>query len=162
MPGEFYIEGKKEKIDLSQILANQSQILTRQDDLESRANDIKSQTDKLAGQAPVNGSVTQDWQLVESDVVSIGANNTKYKLHSLLLSIHNLVGTAITIRLYMQVNGTERKVYEQTFDAIGDPPGLWIVNGTVGIHEVLRVTVESDNAADNGQAVDYDYLLEAM
>ena len=162
MPGEFYIEGKKERVDLSQILANQSQILTRQDDLESRANDIKSQTDKLAGQTPVNGSATQDWQLAESDVVSIGADGTKYKLHSLLLSIHNLVGTTITIRLYMQVNGAERKVYEQSFDAMVDPPGLWIVNGTVGIHEVLRVTMESDNAADNGKAVDYDCILEAM
>ena len=162
MPGEFYIEGKKEKVDLSQILANQSQILTRQDELESRANDIKSQTDKLAGQSPASGSATQDWQLAESEVVSIGADNTKYKLHSLLLSIHNLVGTTITIRLYMQVNGTERKVYEQTFDTTVDPPGLWIVNGTVGIHEVLRVTLESNNAADNGQAVDYDCMLEAM
>jgi hypothetical protein len=162
MPGEFYIEGKKEKVDLSQILANQSQILTRQDDLESKANDIKSQTDKLAGQSPISSSATQDWQLAESDVVSIGANDTKYKLHSLLLSIHNLAGTTVTIRLYMQVNGVERKVYEQSFDATVDPPGLWIVNGTVGIHEVLRVTLESDNAADNGQAVDYDYMLESM
>lgn len=162
MPGEFYIEGKKEKVDLSQLLANQSQILTRQDDLESRANDIKSQTDKLAGQSPASGSATQDWQLAESDVVSIGTGDTRFKLHSLILSIHNLVGTTVTVRLYMEVNGTERKVYEQSFDATVDPPGLWIVNGTVGIHEVLRVTLESNNATDNGQAVDYDYLLEAM
>lgn len=162
MPGEFYIEGKKEKVDLSQILANQSQILTRQDDLESRINDIKSQTDKLAGQSPSSGSATQDWQLAESDVVSIGTGDTRFKLHSLLLSIHDLVGTTVTVRLYMEVNGTERKVYEQSFDATVDPPGLWIVNGTVGIHEVLRVTLESNNVADNGQAVDYGYLLEAM
>jgi hypothetical protein len=60
------------------------------------------------------------------------------------------------------VNGGERKVYEQSFDATADPPGLWIVNGTVGIHEVVRVTLESNNAADNGQSVHYDYLLEAM
>ncbi len=162
MPGEFYIEGKKEKVDLSQILANQSQILTRQDDLESRANDIKSQTDKLAGQSPSSGSASQDWQLAESDVVSIGANDTKYKLHSLSLSIHNLIGTTITVRLYMQVNGVEWKVYEQSFDATVDPLGLWVVNGTVGIHDVLRVTLQSNNATDNGKAVDYDYMLEAM
>ena len=162
MPGEFYIEGKKEKIDLSQILANQAQMLTGQDELEIRVDGIKSQTDKLAGQTPASGSVTQDWQLAESDVVSIGANNVKHKLHSLLISIHNLAGTVITVRLYTQVNGIERKVYEQTFDATSDPPGLWVVNGTVGIHEVLRVTLESNNAADNGKAVDYDYMLEAM
>ncbi|MDD5501756.1 MAG: hypothetical protein PHH57_08835 [Candidatus Omnitrophica bacterium] len=162
MPGEFYIEGKKEKVDLSQILANQAQMLTRQDELEVKLDGIKGQTDRLAGQAPATGSVTRDWQTAESEVVSIGADNTRFKLHSLLVSIHNLVGTSITIRLYMQVNGVERKVYEQGFDATTDPPGLWIVNGTVGIHEVLKVTLQSNNAADNGQAVDYDYMLEAM
>jgi hypothetical protein len=162
MPGEFYIEGKKEKVDLSQILANQAQMLTRQDELEVKVDGIKGQTDRLAGQAPATGSATRDWQTTESEVVSIGADNTRFKLHSLMVIIHNLVGTTITIRLYMLVNGVERNVYEQAFDATSDPPGLWIVNGTVGIHEVLRVTLQSNNAADNGQAVDYDYMLEAM
>jgi hypothetical protein len=134
MPGVFYIEGKKEK-----------EII-----------------EKLVGLAPVSGSAAGDWQAAESDVVFIGSSGTKYKLHSLLLSIHNLVGTAITVRLYLPVNGIERKVYEQVFDATTDPPGLWIVNGTVGIHEVLRVTLQSNDAADNGTAVDYDYMLEAM
>jgi len=162
MPGEFYIEGKKEKVDLSQILANQAEILTRQDELEAKGDAIGSQTEKLAGQAPVSGSTVADWQTAESDVVSVGTEGVRYKLHSLLLSIHNLVGTVITVRLYMQVNGIERKVYEQAFDAGADPPGVWIVNGTVGIHEVLRVTLQSNNAADDGKAVDYDYMLEAM
>jgi len=162
MPGEFYIEGKKEKVDLSQILANQAEILARQDELEDKVDGIRSQTDKLAGEPPVIGSAIQDWQTAESEVVLVGANNARHKLHSLLVSIHNLVGTVITVRLYMQVNGIERKVYEQTFDAGADPPGLWIVNGTVGIHEVLRVTLQSNNAADDGKAVDYDYMLEAM
>lgn len=124
--------------------------------------DIEAKLDKLAGETPVSDSTTANWNTAEADVVSIGADDTKYKLHSLLLSIHNLVGTIITVRLYMEVNGTERKVYEQAFDATTDPPGLWIVNGTVGIHEVLRVTLQSNNAADNGKAVDYDYMLEAM
>ena len=118
--------------------------------------------DKLAGEAPVSGSANKTWNAGEADVVSIGANDTKYKLHSLVLSIHNLVGTTITVRMYMQVKGTERKVYDQTFDATADPPGLWIVNGTIGIHEVLRVTLQSNNAADDDKDVDYDYMLEAM
>ena len=155
MPGEFYIEGKKEKVDISQILAGQSE-------LEAKGDAIRSQTDKLAGLEPVTGSTAHDWQTAESDVVSIGADNTKYKLHSLILSIHNLVGTTVTVRLYMQVNGVERKVYEQTFDATADPPGLWIVNGTVGIHEALRVSLQSNDPADNGKSVAYDYMLEAM
>jgi outer membrane murein-binding lipoprotein Lpp len=123
---------------------------------------LEAKLDKLAGEMPVAGSSTASWNAAESDVVAIGANDTKYKLHSLLLSMYNLVGTVITVRLYMQVNGVERKVYEQTFDATADPPGLWVVNGTVGIHEVLRVTLQSNSAADDSQAVDYDYMLEAM
>jgi hypothetical protein len=62
----------------------------------------------------------------------------------------------------MPIDGTERKVYEQAFTQSTDPDGLWIVNGTLAIHEVLRVEVESDNAGDNGRQVDYDYMLEAM
>jgi hypothetical protein len=64
--------------------------------------------------------------------------------------------------MYMLVNGGDRKVYEQSFDVTSDPPGLWIINGSVGIHEALRVTLTSNDAADNGQAVHFDYLLEAM
>jgi hypothetical protein len=169
MPGEFYIEGKAQKVDLGHLL----EMITSEtyglealkdllDALGIKLDDIDIQTDKLTGQSPVIGSKTWDWQLAESEVVSIGASGTRYKLHSLLLSIHNLMGTTVTVRLYIRVNGTERKVYEQSFDTSADPPGLWVVNGTVGIHEVLRVTLESNNAADNGQAVDYDYLLEAM
>jgi len=43
-----------------------------------------------------------------------------------------------------------------------DGPGLWIVNGTVGIHEILRVTAQSDAVADNTKAIGYDYMIEAM
>jgi hypothetical protein len=155
MPGELYLKGKKEKVDLSQILEG----LTR---LESTGEAIKAQTDRLAGEIPGTGSTIAGWQLAEANVISIGASGVRYKFHSLLLSIHNLVGTVITVRLYMRVNGMERKVYEQAFDATTDPPGLWIVNGTVATHEVLRVTLQSNAAADNGQTVDYDCLLEAM
>ena len=130
--------------------------------IEAKCDAIKAQTDKLAGETPATDSVTASWNAGESDVVSIGADDTKYKLHSLLLGIHNLVGTVITVRMYMQVNGVERKVYDQAFDATTDPPGLWIVNGTVAVHEVLRVTLQSNNAADDGKAVDYDYMLEAI
>jgi len=155
MPGEFYIKGKKEKTDLSQVLAGITQ-------LEATGDAIKTRTDNLAGEVPETGLTTADWQSAESDIISLGADDTRYKLHSLLLSIHNLVGTVIIVRLYTKVNGLERKVYEQTFNAAADPPGLWIVNGTVGIHQVLRVTLQSNDAADNGQAVDYDYSLEVM
>jgi hypothetical protein len=169
MPGEFYIEGKAEKVDLTQVIEKITSetfgLEALKDLLEAlgiKADHIGSQTDKLAGQTPATGSVARDWQTAEAELISIGAENAKNKLHSLLVSIHNLAGTIITVRLYMRVNGIERKVYEQSFDATADPPGLWIVNGTVGIHEALKVTLESNNAADNSRAVDYDYSLEAM
>jgi hypothetical protein len=197
MPGEFYIEGKKERVDISGILTGVAALENKLDDagfglaalralgdavegkldhsahglaalkvlidaLEAKEDAIKAQTDLLAGEAPAQGSTTANWNAAESEVVSIGADDARYKLHSFVLSIHNLVGTVITVRLYMEVNGVERKVYEQNFDAAADPPGLWIANGAVGIHEVLRVTLQSNNAADDGKAVDYDYMLEAM
>jgi len=128
----------------------------------AQAVGIMNQTDKLAGVTPITGTTSQNWQTAETDVVSIGASNTRYKVHDLSLNISNVIGTAITVRLYKNVNGVDRKVYEQVFNATTDPPGLPIVNGTWGIHDVLRVTLQSNNAADNGQAVNYDYMLEAM
>lgn len=155
MPGEFYLKGKQEKLDLSQILDGLAQ-------LETTAGAVKDQTDKLAGENPASDSAVADWQTAEAEIVSIGAVNTRYKLHSLLVSMHNLAGTVITIRLYLKIKGTERRVYEQDFNAATDPPGLWLVNGTVEISQILRVTLQSNETADNGRAVDYDYLLEAM
>jgi hypothetical protein len=123
---------------------------------------IKTQTDKLAGAAPVTGSVTQDWQTAEADVVSIGEAGVSNKVQDLSLNISNLVGALIIVRLYKNINGVERKLYEQSFNAATDPPGLPIINGTWATHDVIRVSLQSDNAADNGQAVDYDFMLEAM
>ena len=123
---------------------------------------IKTQTDKLAGAAPVTGSTTQDWQTAEADVVSIGEAGVSNKVQDLSLNISNLVGTLIIVRLYKNINGVERKLYEQSFNAATDPPGLPIINGTWATHDVIRVSLQSDNAADNGQAVDYAFMLEAM
>lgn len=129
--------------------------------IAANISSILAQTDKLAGLAPVSGVTAANWQTAEQDVVSLGADNVRNKLHSLLLDI-NALGGQITIRLYMQINGVERRVYQQTFTVAADGPGIWIVNGTIGIHEVLRVTLESNLPADNGRNVAYDYMLEAM
>jgi len=148
MPGEFYVEGKAEKVSLTGI--------------EAKIDAVKTQTDRLAGETPGEGSTTADWQAGEADVVSIGTSGVRNKIHDLTVSIHNLVGTQVTASLYKTVNGMERKVYEQRFDTTTDPPGLPIINGSWAIHGVLRVTLQSNDAADNGKAVDYDYMLEAM
>ncbi len=166
MAGEFYVENKAEKIDLTEIKNIISQVQTNLNQLQTSItqvqNNITTLVTKSEGMPPISGSTTADWQNAEADLVTIGASGTSYKVHSLLLGIHNLVGIIITVRMYMVVAGTERKVYEQSFDASVDPPGLWVINGTVGIHEALRVTLQSNNAADNGKAADYDCMMEVM
>ena len=140
------------------------------DALKTLLDAIGGKLDNMAGEAPVSGSVTGNWYSgtatsgqVGADLVTIGANDTRKKLHSLLVSIGSVgAGAKITIRLYMQINGTERKVYQEEFTQGVDPNGLWIVNGSVGIHEVLRVEAMSSKAGDNGAAIEYDYMLEAM
>jgi uncharacterized phage infection (PIP) family protein YhgE len=140
------------------------------DALKTLLDAIEAKLDNLAGETPVSGSVTGNWQSGTAtsgedgaDVITIGAGDTKYKLHSLLLSIQNFAsGARVNVRMFMQVNGTERKIYDERFYKGSDPDGLWVVNGTVGIHEALRVEVESNRSADNGEALDYDYMLEAM
>ena len=131
---------------------------------------VEAKLDKLAGETPASGSVTGNWYSgtatsgqTGADVVTIGANDIRKKLHSLLINISSVqAGAKITVRLYMQVNGTERKVYHEEFTQGTDPNGLWIVNGSVGIHEALRVEAMSNKAADNGAVLEYDYMLEAM
>ncbi len=140
------------------------------DALKALIDAVEGKLDKLGGETPVTGSVTGNWQSgtatsgeTGADVVTIGANDTRKKLHSLLLSIHNFaLGGKVTVKLFMQVNGTERKVYQEDFNKGTDPDSLWVVNGTVGIHEALRVEVQSNRVADNGVALHYDYMLEAM
>jgi len=129
---------------------------------------VDTYLDKLTGETPVSDSVTANWNTetgtsgeAGEDLVTIGAADTRYKLHSLVLNISALTGGAVvTVKLFMEVNGTERKVYSQDFTKGTDPDGLWIVNGTVGIHEALRCEVYSDT--DESKAIEYDYMLEVM
>jgi len=131
---------------------------------------VKAQTDKLAGATPVVGSTTANWQSgaatsgeVGADLVTIGANDTKTKIHSAFMSIALLTNLAsITVRAYTQINGTERKFYQQNFTRGIDPDGVLIITGTIGVHEAVRVEVQSDTAADNGLAISYDYFTELM
>jgi hypothetical protein len=166
MPGEFYVENKAEKVDLTEIKNIISEVQNNINQLQTSItqvqNNVTTLVTKSEGLVPATGSTTAEWQTAESEIVTIGSAGASYKVHSLLLGIHNLVGNVITVRMYMMVNGSESKVYEQSFDASVDPPGLWVINGTVGIHEALRVTLQSNNVADNGKAADYDCMMEMM
>ena len=139
-------------------------------DLKSDISDIKTQITKLAGLPPESDSITGNWQSGAgtsgnpgADLVTIGAVGTRYKIHSLLVSIANLtLGATARIRMFTTINGTEQEVYNQTFIQGTDPDGLWIINGTLGIHDTLRAELHSNNVADDGAIVDYDYMLEEM
>jgi hypothetical protein len=129
------------------------------------ANAIRVQTDKTAGMVPVVGTTVANWGAAAADLITLGADNVRYKVHSLIVQIFGMVGI-ITIRLFTQVNGVERQVWPvplaTTFTVAADGPAIPVINGTWGIHEALRVTVQSSNVADNGVAVAYDAMLEEM
>jgi len=139
---------------------------------------------KLAGLAPVEGTVTANWNTAAGtsgeageDLLggasvegAIGAPATRYKVHSLLLDVIALTdGAKIHVKLFIKVNGNERKVYDQEFTvpatvgpetAPPDTLGLWIVNGTIAIHDELRVEVYSDT--NENVAIGFTYMLEEM
>jgi hypothetical protein len=132
----------------------------------SREAAIQTRTDLLAGLPGTNGNLAAAWgDGAEHDLLTIGAPLLREKLHLLIIGIANLVGN-ITIRLYTDVNGTERRIYpipaNMTFNRVNDAPAIPVVNSTMGLRNALRVTIQSDNAADNAQIVEYEYLREAM
>jgi hypothetical protein len=124
---------------------------------------VADQVEKSTGETPGVGTATQNWNAAEADIISIGANNTMNKLHSLFISINNITaGSVVTLRMYTQVNGTERKFFEDAYTKGTDPDGICLISGTIGVHEVVRVTAQSNTAADDGKGIDYDYMLETM
>ncbi len=128
---------------------------------------IKTATDKLTGSIVV-GSTTANWNTATGtsgeageDLVTIGANDTKYKVHSLLLDVSACTdGSTLTVKMFTQINGTERKIYSQSFIVNTDPDGIPIIQGTMGIHEAVRVEVYSSTS--ESKAIGYDYMLETM
>jgi hypothetical protein len=169
----FYEANMGFGISLSTILA----IKERTDRLPDQPADnvvllaVKAQTDKLAGLTPVHDVVIDNWNSgvatsgqPGADLVTIGAVNTRYKVHGLHVDISALTpGASITVRLYTTTTGAGLiNGYAQTFVAGTDPNDLWIINGTLEIDNLLRVEVYSNNPADDGLGVGYKADLEAM
>jgi hypothetical protein len=107
---------------------------------------------------PYPGTTTANWQAGEAIITTIGAIGAMNLIHSLLLDINALVGN-ITVRLYTDINGIQRQSYSQILSVAVDGPGLWIINGILAIYGILLVTAQSNNAADNGQAIGWEYIL---
>ncbi|GAI15259.1 unnamed protein product, partial [marine sediment metagenome] len=146
-------------------------------------SDIYHQTAGMAGLFIAEGSVTGDWNTgfgtsLEGGEDLLGGLSTstaipsKTLLHSLLLDVSALTdGAIIHVKLFMNINGNERKVYDQEFTVptttgVETPPpdtlGLWIVNGTVALHADLRVEVYNNTPADDGKAIGYTYVTGAI
>ncbi|GAJ02544.1 unnamed protein product, partial [marine sediment metagenome] len=87
---------------------------------------------------------------------TIGEDGKAYRVQSLVLGAGELTDSKVTVALGMKVDGAVNKVYERSFNRSPghDPPGLWIINGTVGIHEALAVKVKSNNPDDAGKTVE--------
>jgi len=157
MPGEFYsivteellpsFVELKEKID--RLLVSQHFFATVED---SRERNWQSETG-TSGEAG-------------ADLVSLGEAGKTKLIHSLLVDIGGLTaGAQITIKMFMKINRVERKLYPPNgtvFTAGTDPDGCWVINGTLAIHDVLRVEVQSNNASDNGKSVAYTAVVENM
>jgi len=97
------------------------------------------------------------------EVCTIGADGKSYKVQSLVLGTAELSGSLITITMEMKVDGIVDIVYNQSFNRSPGhyPPGIWVINGTLGIHEALVIKLKSSSSSDNGKAISYDYSLEA-
>ena len=119
----------------------------------------------LHGMTPVSSSVIANWNAAEQVVCVIGTASTRYKVHSLIIDIMATSGN-ITPRMYISVNGVQRQIFPPTlvtpFNVGTNAPGIALINGTFGITNALTVTAQSDNVADNGKAIGYEYFLEAM
>ena len=120
---------------------------------------------KFSGEPGTNGNLVGNWNAAETTVCTIGAPNTRYKVHNLTIGIGALVGH-VSIRLYTDVNGSEQCIFplpdNTVFTVADDQTAIAVINSTFGIKNALRVTVQSDNPADDGAVVEYDYLIEAM
>jgi len=131
---------------------------------------VKARTDNLAGEAPAAAAITAAWQsgvatslLAGADLVTIGAAGLRRKVHSLLVNIGGLtVGANITVRMYTTGEAGMINVYNQTFIVGTDPPGLWIINGSLEIDDPLRVECQSNQVGDDGRDIGYKYDLEDM
>lgn len=124
----------------------------------------------LSRQGPVltrmPGSITRNWfngvatsGMTGGDVLTLGTALTTSKISRCSLSTHNLaLGANVNIRMYGGVNGVERKFFDDYFSVGTDPVDLLPINGEMGIYDRVRIEMSSDKLADNGKAVDYEYL----
>ena len=125
-------------------------------------------TSNIKGVIVYSGHGTPNWNSgvatsgeAGADVTPIGSASGEYIIHSLFLNIVALTaGAHVTVRMYTLIHAIEACVYRQTFVQGTDPDGLWIINGSLGISEILRVELYSDQAGDDGRLVYHEYMRQ--
>ncbi len=116
---------------------------------------IKAVTDLII--APVTAAentVTANWNTATGtsgeageDLVSFGTDATKRKVGCFKIDVSAcLDGSALTIKLFEKINGTERKIYSQGFVVNTDPDGIRIITSEMVITDVMRCEVYSSTS----------------
>lgn len=160
MPGEFYGIADIEKLLTGKPFQELKEMI---DELSlSRHSFVTVENSRERNWQSETGTSSE----AGADLASLGETGKTKLVHSLLVDIGGLTaGAQITIKMFMKINGVERKLYPPNgtvFTAGTDPDGCWVINGTLAIHDVLRVEVQSDNASDNGKSVAYTAVVENM
>lgn len=94
-----------------------------------------------------------------ADLFTIGTINSWWRLQEayMLLSAFNAAAT-VTIRVYEQLMGGEREVLNDDWIVAVDPPIVYLVwFWEIEMFGPLRVEAFSDQAADDGLAVPFEY-----
>ena len=129
------------------------------------AGNTTPQINLLHGLTPVSSSITANWHAAAANICVVGAAGVRYKVHSLIVDISALVGN-FTPGMFISVNGVQKQIFPPvlatTFIIGTNSPALALINGTYGIANALTIKGFSDNVADNGAAIGFEYFLEAM
>jgi hypothetical protein len=97
--------------------------------------------------------------------VSLGSD-TQFKVHAAFVDMTNAGASArVTVRAYTDINGTERKIYDETFRKAGtnpDPNGVMVITGTTAFNSDMRVEMQSSASGDTSVSVDFTYIREVL
>ena len=162
MPGQFYIEGHKEKLGITEILTDIAEMKAIIDGIVEQAD--KWPGDELEDTATgldLNGGVASSGDL-GADVFTIPATG-RIEVLCAIISVRNAsAGAAVTVRAYTNVDGGEDLVYSQAFTQGADPDGIMVINGNFGTNEPIRFEMHSDNAADTSVDVPYKAIWREL
>lgn len=96
---------------------------------------------------------------VGADVVTIGTAGVINIIQSLIVRIGGCTAAAVvTVKLFKDVNGTERKVYTQNFTVGTDEDSPWIISGQLFGYGQVRCEMYSNNVADVAIVVAYEFV----